>query len=150
MTIIEAFSRILSLWGRLDIVCNNAAVLDEDDWNKTLNTNLVSFNCFSLLQLHYNLWLSVNIENLPSKRKFRNSSYTVRKNPLVKHFRKSQSKFPKSFLFQENRQKVKCCPTPYSRRSKTLNYTIFKALGKKDGSRKQVHLWQVSKASQLQ
>ncbi|KAM7444154.1 hypothetical protein ABFA07_007200 [Porites harrisoni] len=36
----EAFSRILSLWGRLDIVCNNAAVLDEDDWNKTLNTNL--------------------------------------------------------------------------------------------------------------
>ena len=39
---IEAFSRILSLWGRLDIVCNNAAVLDEDDWNKTLNTNLVS------------------------------------------------------------------------------------------------------------
>ena len=31
-----------------------------------------------------------------------------------------------------------------------MNYTIFKALGKKDGSRKQVHLWQVSKASQLQ
>ncbi|CAH3148122.1 unnamed protein product, partial [Porites evermanni] len=36
----EAFSRIISFWGRLDIVCNNAAVLDEDDWNKTLNTNL--------------------------------------------------------------------------------------------------------------
>ena len=36
----EAFSRIISLWGRLDIVCNNAAVLDEDDLNKTLNTNL--------------------------------------------------------------------------------------------------------------
>jgi len=36
---------------------------------------------------------------LPSKRKFRNSSYSVRKNPLVKHFRKSQSKFPKNFLF---------------------------------------------------
>ena len=33
---------------------------------------------------------------------------------------------------------------------KPLNYTIFKALGKKDGSRKQVHLWQISKASQLQ
>ena len=47
----EAFSRILSLWGRLDIVCNNAAVLDEDDWNKTLNTNLVSFNCFFLYPL---------------------------------------------------------------------------------------------------
>ena len=33
---------------------------------------------------------------------------------------------------------------------KPLNYITFKALGKKDGSRKQVHLWQVSKASQLQ
>ena len=33
---------------------------------------------------------------------------------------------------------------------KPLNKTIFNALGKKDGSRKQVHLWQVSKASQLQ
>ena len=34
---------------------------------------------------------------------------------------------------------------------KPLNYTIFKAFGKKDGSRKQVnHLWQVSIASQLQ
>ena len=32
---------------------------------------------------------------------------------------------------------------------KPLNFTIFKALGKK-GGRKQVHLWQVSKASQLQ
>ena len=31
-----------------------------------------------------------------------------------------------------------------------LNYTIFKALGKKGGPRKQVHLWQLSKAFQLQ
>ena len=30
------------------------------------------------------------------------------------------------------------------------NYTNFKALRKKSGSRKQVHLWQVSLASQLQ
>ena len=57
---------------------------------------------------------------MPPKRKFRNPSYSVTKNPLVKHFRKSQSKFPKNFLFRENRQKVKCCPTPYSRRSKNL------------------------------
>ena len=35
-------------------------------------------------------WLSVNIENSPSKLKFRNPSFSVRKNPLVKHFRKSQ------------------------------------------------------------
>ena len=71
--------------------------------------------------------LSVNIENLPSKRKFRNSSYSVRKNPLVKRFRKSQSKFPKNFLFRENRQKVKCCPTPYSRRSKTFELYHFQS-----------------------
>ena len=64
--------------------------------------------------------LSVNIENSPSKMKFRNTSFSVRKNLLVKHFRKSQSKFPKNFYFRVNRQKVKCCPTPYSRRSKTF------------------------------
>ena len=33
---------------------------------------------------------------------------------------------------------------------KPLNYTIFKALAKKDSSRKQLHPWQVSKVSQLQ
>ena len=44
---------------------------------------------------------------------------------------------------------MKSCPTPYSRRSKPLNYTIFKALGEKEGPRKQVHLWQVNKTSQL-
>ena len=42
-----------SLWGRLDIVCNNAAVLYEGDWNKTLNTNLVSFNCFLFSIAHF-------------------------------------------------------------------------------------------------
>ena len=62
-----------------------------------------------------------NIENLPSKLKFRNTSLSVRKNPLVKHFRKSQS-FREDFLFRENRQKVKCCPTSYSRRSKPFKF----------------------------
>ena len=33
---------------------------------------------------------------------------------------------------------------------KPLNFTIFKALRKKGGWRKQVQLWQVSKVSQLQ
>ena len=50
-----------------------------------------------------------------------------KKNPLVKHFRKSQPKFPKKFLFRENRQKVKCCPTPYSRRSKTFESYHFQS-----------------------
>ena len=72
--------------------------------------------------------LSVNIENLPPKRKFRKSSYSVSKNPLLKHFRKSQSKFPKIFfIIRENRQKVKCCPTPYSRRSKTFELYHFQS-----------------------
>ena len=64
---------------------------------------------------------------LAVKWKFRNSSYSVRKNPLVKRFRKSQSKFLKSFLFRENWQKVKSCPTPYSRRSKTFELYHFQS-----------------------
>ena len=67
-----------------------------------------------------------NIENFPSKLKFRNTSFSVRKNPLVKHFRKSQS-FREDFLFRENRQKVKCCPTSYSRRSKTFEFYHFQS-----------------------
>ena len=39
--LLEAFTAVISLWGQIDIVCNNAAVLDEDNWNKTVNTNLV-------------------------------------------------------------------------------------------------------------
>ena len=42
-------------------------------------------------------------------------------------FRKSQSKFPKNFLFRENRQKVRCCPTPYSQ-SLVQNLWIIKFL----------------------
>ena len=75
-----------------------------------------------------------NIENLPSKLKFRNTSFSVRKNPLVKHFRKSQS-FREDFLFRENRQKVKCCPTSQSRRSKPFKFQgilpFVKPLGRK-------------------
>ena len=73
-------------------------------------------------------WLRAAVckyRELAVKWKFRNSSYSVRKNPLVKRFRKSQSKFLKSFLFRENRQKVKSCPTPYSRRSKTFELDHF-------------------------
>ena len=29
-------------YGRVDIVVNNAAIMDEKDWEKTLNVNLVS------------------------------------------------------------------------------------------------------------
>ena len=66
---------------------------------------------------------------LAVKWKFRNSSYSVRKNSSVKRFRKSQSQsqYLKSFLFRENRQKVKCCPTPYSRRSKTFELYHFQS-----------------------
>ena len=51
-----------------------------------------------------------------SKLKFQNSSKSVRINPLVRHFGKSQSKFPKSFQ------------SPWE----------------KNGSKKEVHLWKVS------
>ena len=86
----------------------------------------------------------LNIENLPSKQKFRNSSY------LVKHFRKSQSQFPKNFSFSRKPANGEMLPHAVVAGQKPLNKTIFNALGKKDGSRKEVHLWQVSKASQLQ
>ena len=91
---------------------------------------------FEIFKLSWNISLraplSVNIENLPSKLKFRNTSFSVRKNPLVKHSLKSQSKFPKDFLFREtfsrlNRQKVKCCPTSYSHRSKTFEFYRFQS-----------------------
>ena len=68
----------------------------------------------------------------------------------MKHFRKFPSKFTKDFLFRENRQKVNAAPRHIVAGLKPLNFTIFKALGKKGGWRKQVHLWQVSKASQSQ
>ena len=86
------------------------------------------------------------------KTKFRNTSFSVRKNPLVKHFRKSQSKFPKNFLFRENRQKVKCCPTPYSRRSKTFELYHFQSPREERRFKEtsSSYLWQASKASQLQ
>ena len=38
---LEAFSQVISFFGQLDIVCNNAGVIDEDDLHKTLNVNLV-------------------------------------------------------------------------------------------------------------
>ena len=83
------------------------------------------------LALHQNIFplraALCKYRELAVKWKFRNSSYSVRKNPLVKSFRKSQSKFLKSFLFRENRQKVKCCPTPYSRRSKTFELYHFQS-----------------------
>ena len=64
----------------------------------------------------------------------------------MKHVRKSQSKFPKIFFFEKNGQKVKCCVHAIATGLENAkNYTIFKALGKKSGSRKQVHLWQISK-----
>ena len=77
------------------------------------------------------------------------------KKDLGETFSKITIKASKDFFFSRKTSK-KWNPAPrhivagpYSRRSKPLNYTIFKALGEKEGSRKQVHLWQVNKASQL-
>ena len=85
--------------------------------------------------------------------KFQNSSYSVRKNSLVKNFRKSQSNFPKNFLLRENRQKEKCCVHAISspfRNRQTSELYHFQKPREKSGQRKQLHLWQVSKVSQLQ
>ena len=78
------------------------------------------------------------------------------KKDLGETFSKITIKASKDFFFFSRKTSKKWNPAPrhivagpYSRRSKPLNYTIFKALGEKEGSRKQVHLWQVNKASQL-
>ena len=71
--------------------------------------------------------LSLNFENLPSKRKFRNPSYSVRENPLVKLFRKSQSKFPKNFFWKKTGKKWNAAPRHIVAGLKPLNYTYFQS-----------------------
>ena len=85
--------------------------------------------------------------------KFQNSSYSVRKTLWWKIFENHNQISQRIFFFEKTGKKRNAAFTPYSRRleiAKPLNYTIFKSLGKKSGQRKQLHLWQVSKASQLQ
>ena len=41
---LAAFRATFKEHGRLDIVVNNAAIMDEKDWERTLNVNLVSNN----------------------------------------------------------------------------------------------------------
>ena len=53
-------------------------------------------------------------------------------------------------VFEKTTKKWNAAPRHIVTGLKPLNFTVFKALGKKGGWRKQVHLWQVSKASQLQ
>ena len=72
------------------------------------------------------------------------------KKPFGETFSKITIKVSKDLFSEKTCKKSKAAPRHIVAGQKPLNYTIFKALGKKDGSRKQVHLWQVSKASQLQ
>ena len=65
-------------------------------------------------------------------------------------FENHNQSFQKIFFFGKTGKKWNAVPRHIVAGQKPLNYTIFKALGRKDGSWKQVHLWQVSKASQLQ
>jgi len=60
----EAFTKAISLWGQIDIVCNNAAVLDEDNWNKTVNTNLGGAICGTLLGLGSMYHVSISYGSL--------------------------------------------------------------------------------------
>ena len=36
-----AFQRTVDTLGRVDVVCNNAGIIDEKDWEKTVAVNLV-------------------------------------------------------------------------------------------------------------
>ena len=71
--------------------------------------------------------------------------------PFGETFSKITIKVCKGFSFSRKPpKKWNAVPRHIVAGLKPLNFTIFKALGKKGGWRKQVHLWQVSKASQLQ
>ena len=48
--------------------------------------------------------------------------------------------FQRIFIFEKTAKKWNAAPRHIVAGQKPLNYTIFKALGKKDGSRKQLHL----------
>ena len=65
-------------------------------------------------------------------------------------FENQNQSFQRTFFFVKTAKKWNAGPSHIVAGRKPLNFTIFKALGKKGGWRKQVHLWQVSKASQLQ
>ena len=65
-------------------------------------------------------------------------------------FENHNQSFQRIFFFEKTAKKWNAAPRHIVAGLKPLNFTIFKALGKKGGWRKQVHLWQVSKASQLQ
>ena len=73
------------------------------------------------------------------------------KTEISKYFIFSQEK-PFGETFSEKRfrdwtaKKWNAAPRHIVTGLKPLNFTVFKALGKKGGPRKQVHLWQVSKA----
>ena len=73
------------------------------------------------------------------------------KEPFGETFSKITIKVSKEFSFSRKPPKSEMLPHAIqSPVQNLLNYTIFKALGKKGGPRKQVHLWQVGKAFQLQ
>ena len=65
-------------------------------------------------------------------------------------FENHDQSFQRIFSFGKTGKKWNAAPRHIVAGPKPLNYTIFKALAKKDGSRKQLHPWQVSKVSQLQ
>ena len=80
------------------------------------------------------------------------SKYSIfsQEKPFGETFSKITIKVSKVFFFcEETAKKWNAAPRHIVAGLKPLNFTIFKALGKKGGWTKQVHLWQVSKASQL-
>ena len=71
----------------------------------------------------------------------------------ILHFQSGKTlwwSFQRTFFFVKSAKKWNAGLSNIVDGLKPLNFTIFNALGKKGGWRKQVHLWQVSKASQLQ
>ncbi|XP_067838608.1 15-hydroxyprostaglandin dehydrogenase [NAD(+)] isoform X2 [Heptranchias perlo] len=49
----RAFKKTTDHFGRLDVVCNNAGVNNENDWEKTINVNLTSVIRGTYIALEY-------------------------------------------------------------------------------------------------
>ena len=49
--LVECFKQVIDTYGALHIVCNNAGIADEIEWERTLQVNLVSIGVFCLFVL---------------------------------------------------------------------------------------------------
>lgn len=92
-------------------------------------------------------------ERLPAKTEISKFFISSQRKPFDETFSKMKIKVSKELSFSRKPERSEMLPSRHmvsiQKSPKPLNYIIFKAIGKKSGLRKQVHLWQVSNAFQF-